>query len=469
MNINDILHSFHAPCVQSPLLDDVLRAMSSNDIPSLKILLTSDPELIAQPDFLQSFVEHFTPELANTLEQHGLDYMNLLSIAQKTEIGSHIWSRFLCNKNCNTEGVFKWALDGWYPSATPVYQTNASRALSMCFQKNSNRQATFLQHVVLLFPRLEISDRGDSVWNTTQWELLKGFSIEQWRACFSQQSNDVYVADTMMCSSSFNTLSNLYEIFQRLPECMAGLQQHYDAVDFTLSDLKQWATGEGLKSSPMYKNLPNAYQQDFFHDLEEIYLDGNSNIGVEHQRLMGLSAVDLFLRRFVRFENEDLAHFLTKTYPNFEMVFSHQSHLSVLHALSEEPKNLLKLDKTYGDDLAKCLDDSVFFEQLCEADIDLLDQIFTRFPQIVQWTDDKGNSWAHWYVVNRILDEKSAKLFHDHNLLSKPNHLGFVVRDIVVKDVEEYALDPHILSVLDRYVLMSHVDEGANTPVKRKI
>jgi len=469
MNINDILHSFHAPSVQSPLLDDVLHAICSNNIPGLKILLASEPELIEQPDFLQGFVENFTPELADTLEQHGFDYMNLLSIAQKKEIAPHIWSRFLYNKNCNTEGVFKWALDGWYPSATVAYQTNASRALSMCFQKNSNRQTTFLQHVVSLFPRLEISDRGDSVWNTTQWELLKQFSKEQWRACFSRESNDVYVADTMMCSSSFNTLGNLYEIFQRLPECMTGLQQHYEAVDFTLSDLKQWATGEGLKVSPMYKNIPNAYQQDFFHDLEEIYVDGNSNIGVEHQRLMGLSSVDLFLRRFVRFENEDLAYFLTKTYPNFEMVFSHRSHLSVLHALGEEPKSLLKLDKKHGDDLARCLDDSVFFEQLFQADIDLLDQIFKRFPQMVQWTDDKGNSLAHWYVVNRILDEESAKLFHDHNLLSKPNHRGFVVRDIVVKDVEEYVLDPHILSVLDRYVLMSQVGEKENTPVKRKM
>ena len=470
MNINNLLHSFYTPPLKSPLLDNALHAICTNNMERVGSLLTTEPALISQPDFLKGFAEHFTIELADTLEQHGLDYMHLLPIAQKTDISSQIWSRFLHDQTCNTEGVLKWALDSWYPSASTVYQTNASCALCLCFTKAPKHQKLFLQHVVSLFPRWGVSDRGEyNLWNDAQWELLKGFSVDQWTECFAQVVNDVYTADTIVCSPHSNTLGNLYEIFQRLPECAAGLQQHYDTVHFTLSDLKQWAAGDGLQASPMYKKLPNGYQRDFFHDLEEIYVGGNSNIGVEHQRLMGLSAVDLFLRRFVRFENDDLMHYLANTYSNFEMVFSDHCHLSVLHALAGKPKDLLKLDETYGDDLARCLEDGVFFEQLCGTDIALLDQILTRFPQIVQWTDDKGNSLAHWYAVHRIIDEESIKLFYDHGLLSQPNHFGFVVRDIVVKDIEEQIADPHILSVLDRHVFMAHVGESASPSHKRKM
>lgn len=471
MNINDLLHTFHTSRLRTPLPENVLHAMRSNNTNCVEFFLNAEADLISNPNFLQCFVENFTPQLAATLEQYGLDYMTLLQIGKTTEICLDLWTAFLQHKTCDDKALFQWGLDGWYPSATAAYQTNVTRLLPFCFESDSRNQKDFLKRTVSLFPRWGVSDRGEhALWDEQQWRLLEMFTADQWRECFDEVVNSAYVVDKMMCSPYSNALGNLHEIFQVLPQCAAGLQQHYDKVSFTLNDLKQWAaSSDGLQASPMYKKLPKVYQIDFLHDIEEIYVGGNSNIGAEQQHLMGLTAIDLFLRRFVRFENEDLADLLSNTYSNFEMVFSNQCHLSALHALVEHPKNLLQLHEKYGDDLARCLYDGVCFEHLCGADVNTLDQIFTRFPQIGQWTDVKGNTFAHWYVVHRIINEDTAKLFYDHDLLFKPNLFGFVVRDIVAKDVEDKIADPHILSVLDRYALMAQVGEKVSPSQKRKI
>lgn len=471
MDIKDLLQPFHTSSLRVDLSGEVWVAIQSNNIDTVVDFLKLRPGLISDPHFLQCFVENFTIELADALERNSLDYMNLLPIARKIEIAPEIWNRFLHHKSCANNDLLQWALDGWYPSANSAYQTNVSRALPLCFEMNSRDQKTFLQHVALLFPRWGVSDRGEhSQWNAQQWNLLEKFSATQWMECFEHKLNDVYMCDAMVSKHYPNALANLYEIFQRLPSCATAFQQHYNTVSVTLTDLKQWAaSGEGLQGSPMYKKLPKVYQIDFFDDLEHIYVGGNSNIGVEQQRLMGLTTIDLFLRRFVRFNNEDLADYITNTYSNFEMIFSNHCHLSALHALMEKPMNLLQLDQKYGDDLARCLDDGVCFEYLCHADVTTLDQIFKRFPHIAQWTDDKGNTLAHWYVVHRIISEETIQLFCNHGLLSKPNTLGCVVRDIVVKDVEDKMIDPHILSVFDRHVLMSNINDCANTTAKRKL
>lgn len=471
MNIHDLLQSFHQSSLKVDLPANVVSAIQSNNIDTVVGFLNSCPTLISNSSFLQCFAENFTPELRETLETQALDYMNLLPIAKKTVLPLPLWKALLHHKTCDPNSLFQWALDGWYTSATLEHQINASQVLPLCFETNPRHQKTFLQHVALLFPRLGVSDTEEhSVWSAQQWNLLQEFSTAQWLECFEKKVNFMYVCDAMLSKSYPNALANLYEIFQRLPSCATAFQQHYDTVSFTFNDLKQWAaSGEGLQGSPMYKKLPKPYQIDFFYDLEQIYVGGNSNIGVEQQRLMGLTPVDLFLRRFVRFDNEDLADYLANTYSNFEMIFSNNSHLSVLHALMEKPKNLLQLDPKYGEDLAKCLDDGVCFEYLCDADVDTLDAILKRFPQIAQWTDSKGNTFAHWYVVQRIISEEMVKLFYNHDLLSKPNTLGFVVRDVVVKDVEDNMLDPHIISVFDRHILMSNINDRENTIAKRKM
>lgn len=475
MSIITLLQSFDTSDQTFILSEDLRIFIQMNKTEDVNIALISNPNLVSNPHFLQCFIENFTVELAYILYQNGLNSMSLLTVANKTDIKPTIWSEILDSATCEKNVLFQWALDGWEYPKNSVHQKNVSHLLSLFFNVKPFYRFQFLQHVASISPRLDVTNENSSfAWNTQQWNFLEQFSSDQWQECFGEIVKKSPLCDTLILSHHPNALENLFRVFQRLPLCLKGLDQHYQSVSSKLSEIKRWTKcSEGLQGSPMYKNLPVGHQKDFFDNLQNIYIEHIEhccNFGYEQRHLMGISAVDLFLRRFVEFEDEDFSHHLSKTFPNFEIIFSNRCQLSVLHTLMQKPNLLLQLDQTHGKGLAECLNDEVSFRGLFEANVDTLDKIFKRFPQIVQWTDSKGNTLAHWYTVNHIINEDTIHLFHNHGLLAKPNNFGFVVRDIIIKDVRDGIIDPNILSVLDRHVLMSHVTEHAPAPsIKRKI
>lgn len=463
MNITEILQPFSGVNPLPFAADELHEAIKNNDCALVDHLLTTAKKHVFTSENIVHFITHYTEHLADVFEKHGFKYAELPDVASLVEIPSTVWERAM-RRNHKTRN------EAWFNSATKTFNGNSHNSVQRWSALNLV-QVHCAQHPKHIFQFLrnvgESFEKGFGGWTARELNYLKTFSQEQW----------LKVLDSDMCDKSLKgkpeKLKNLNSIFQHLPECAAAFTQQYTHINTQYQEIvHSFSSPAGIQGSVAYNRLSEIGKEDFVSYLEEQYGDpGISNhMAPTYKHLLGMNEEDFFLRRFERFDYDSLSQEIMKTNPNFNSIFHNQCALSALHALFENPETILTLDPKLGPQLAECLNDGVVMDQwLFHGDTaNTIGETFKRFPDIVQWKDNKGNNIAHWYSVNQVFDENLLAVFCKHPSLMEPNHAGHTFRSILQHDVDNGMTDGEVLIALDRHILNSHISPFAVGAEKKR-
>lgn len=467
MNIVEILQPFNSLPAPTALSTELRNAMEQQDIFSVDRILTELKTYYSTEDDLQHLITHFTSELADVFEKHGFRYAELPNMAKIVDIPKQVWERaHTMNSEARNHSWFSQACKTWNmkDGSNEVQRWNSLNYIQLHCAQIPDHLFVFISNIIQSFEHSFVG------WSAREWDYLATISQQQWSEALSEGET----RDEILRKQP-DKLQNLHYIFAQLPAMAAALNEHYTDIHAQYQTIVQsFSSVKGLKGSVAYKNLSANKKKSFLEYLDETYGDDScsDNITVGYKHLLNMTEEDFFLRRFERFDYENLYQELKKAHPGFEEIFFSQLALSPFHVLMENPDVALTLDQKFGPEMAECLNDARVLQQLLYHD-DIgknLAGLFERFPEIVHWKDTKGNTLAHWYAVYQICDDNMINVFCSYPALLESNHAGFTVRDILQQDIEEGLLDADVLVGLDHHILTSHVANiKSKTSTQRKM
>lgn len=459
MNIVDTLQSFSntasMAALVSPELSDIIKAIETRDIEKVDCLLKQTPQPFSHDKLIYSFVDNFTPELADVFKNNGFIFKYLTHISKRVEVPETVWAWVQHNNQQHDDSIFNWAQRMWAsePLSNSTQRRSACNFLALC----PKRDLTFLQKVTDVF-----HTNNPSLWNDQDWNFLRSFTEQQWLQRFKNEAGEDGILTTAMQGENSQTqLNQIAKVFETLPNCAKAFNQHYNtnATDYVdIVDL--FSSPAGIKQSAAYKSLSIEQQKQFYDTLQETYGGncGSDIYSLQYQKLLGMMPEDFFLRRFGNFESSEVANFITNVHPSFHNIFQLTHTLSPLHVFVQDCSVLLQLDPSLGAQLAECFHDgSILQKWFDDLEPSSFQAILNRFPEISHWKDNKGNTLAHWYTVHCALDEEIINVFIAHPHLLEANTSGFTVRDIVQKDVYNGAVNQSVLNLLEQKILNIHL------------
>lgn len=457
MNIRDVISSCKlsqpAP-TEAENIDLLVAAIEDTDLPKIVAYLKKYPRYsdLKHVRVARAFFEHFTAQLGemffselsfDVIKQH---------MDNECNIPSSFWLWFSQQKyNDAVRSTFRWSVEVLSSSHTVEHEkTYAHQFRHICLQNIPKAQTDFIDLALGYL-------NGPSVlqWREEDWKALQSVTVEKFSKHFVDEFDpermlDVnYGVSLLALQTSFDNLPNFEHAFNSF---FAQHQKDYDLICAQLNH------PQGIKHSPGFKKLSQTIQKQFLNDLKVDFDDNEDGYGVlagEYKHILGYTPDELFLKRFNE-SNENLMLQMNIVHKNAMFnLFSNQYALSSLHALvSHSPHLLLKMNKNIGDKIAQCLNDGKTLTQFFEVSASDFRKILKRFPILLDWRDEKGNSLGHWSAVfNAIEDEWFDVVVNNPQLLER-NHMGHTVRDIIQHDIDNDRCDStDELAQIDKIIL----------------
>lgn len=474
MNIRDIIDSctLKKPPTFVDNIEPLLAGIETANLEKIAVHLKKHPEHfnLRQTQIRSAFFKYFTAEL-------GLLFFKKLSfedIEKQVNTGGDIPSSFwmwLAEQKYTgvVRDTFQWSVE-MLTSADKMgsEKTYAHQFRHACLQKIPNAQTWFLETILSY-----LNSGCVFQWSSEDWGALQSITSNQFLQCLVNGHDPEVMldindsVDLLALRTSFDNLPNLEQAFNIF---FAQNNKDYQLLCVQLS------SPDGLEKSKGFQKLSTATQKDLLNDIKHDFDQDNNGSAVlagEYKHLLGYTPCELFLKRF-NDPNDDLMariHLVHNT--AMSNLFGNQAALSPLHALvTHSPKLLLAMDKTMGQKIAQCFNDgrvlTGFFNSVEPEDYR---KILKRFPILVDWRDEKGNSLGHWSAVfHNIVGDFFEAAINNPQLLEH-NHIGCSIRDIIQNDINcERSHNTNEVAQLDHIILTRAM--GSTTPrisSKRKL
>lgn len=478
MNTRDVIASCKLKKAPTKVVGDIeplLVAMSTSDLPQVASYIKNNTtRSLKNQRIANAFFENFTPELGKLF----LTELSLVVIEKSIDTGTDIppsfWTWLAQQKSPDLiKDVFAWSLYAMVSQEKSEFEQNHAHQFRHAHIQHAREAKT--QLISALIPRL--NETCVFQWSSEDWGILKMLTEKQFASHFINYCNP----GRMMAMETPQGLLALQTSFDNLPAFESAFNKFFtrNRTDYDHVCL-QLTSPEGFQHSAGFLSLPATVQKEFLADLQMDF-EGNEEDDEEccvlvgrYKHILNYTSDELFLKRF----NDANENLIKKMHIGNEYamsnLFDKKFALSSLHAVAEQsPHILLKLDKKMGEEIAHCLNDGmVLMEFFDNISSNTFGKILHRFPNLVHWRDEKGNSLGHWSAVFKAIEDDWFDVIVAHPSLLEHNHIGQSIRDIMQHDIDGGLLsNTDEVAQLDKIILMREMGNALHTDVssKRKI
>lgn len=461
MNIRDLIASYKlTPPVfaQVDNTDLLLAAIKESDLPKIVAYLKTHPQdsNLRQQRIGTAFFEHFTSEMgALFLSELSFEVIKQ-HVDNDCDIPSSFWLWFAQQKYTSAvKATFQWSVGVLGSSNTAALaKKHAHQFRHACLQNTREAQTDFINLAVDYLNEASVLQ-----WSCEDWNALQLVTVKQFSQHFVHRADPESMLDIndsvqlLALQTSFDNLPNFEQAFNAF---FAQHQKDYELICSQLSN------PNGLKYSVGFQKLSAPIQKQLLNNLNLDFDDSYGVLTGKYKHILGYTSDELFLKRFNEssndlMSNDDLMSLIHLVHKNAMWnLFGRQYALSPLHVLvSAAPKLLLKMNKNMGEKIAQCFNDgrvlTQFFETVETKDFQ---KILKRFPDLLDWRDEKGNSLGHWSAVFNTIERDLFDVVVNNPCFLEPNHIGCRIRDIMQHDIDSERCDnTDEVAQLDKIIL----------------
>lgn len=477
MNIRDVISAIklNKPTVKmGDNTEQLLEAISTSNLSQIASHIRKNPHSnLRHQRVANAFFENFTPELGALF----LKELSFSIVEKSMDIGINIpssfWMWLAQQKRSEVSAeVFHWSISALVSTDTSEFEQNHAHQFRHAYIQHNPESKTQIADIA--FPRL--NEPCVFQWRTDDWAVLKSITHKKFSTHFFNNCSP----EVMMTIDDPHGLLALQTSFDNLPIFESAFNAFFksNTTDYNNVCL-QFTSPEGFQKSPGFLSLDKKIQKEILEDIK-IDFEGSDEedeeceVSVGHyKQILNYTPQELFLKRF----NESNERLMKKVHiggeKTMQKLFDRKCSLSSLHALvAQSPHILLKMNKNMEADIAQCFDDGMvlmgFFNNISGK---TFGKILHRFPNLVNWRDEKGNSLGHWCAVFNAIENDWFNALVQHPRLLEYNNIGHTIRDIMQKDIDRDLLsNTDEVAQLEKIILMREIGGiQVQAPSKRKI